>query len=175
MHWTAVSGYSGWVRTLGNANDYQAMWGVGWYEHKDEPCKAQAHSKHVNDWQNTAMPRWNECSGSPKDYKVVSVGTAGSDTYATSIQVCTSGQSSTVKRKVKGIKLWGRDLNKSSLVLTAEGSPGVREHTNCKVWHAKRSCPTGMVASKVRLHRGTTDGKTRVKGIALGCRKLVRK
>lgn len=175
VQWTAVSGYSGFVRSLGNSNDYQAMTGITWYEDKDQPCKVYALSKHVNDWQNVAWPRWNGCPGNAKSKKSVVLGMAGSNTYATSVQVCTSGQSATLKRKMKGLKLWGKDLNKSSVVLTAEGSPSVHQNANCKVWHPKRSCPAGMVASKVRLHTSGVDGVHKVVGVALGCRKIVRK
>ncbi len=67
-----------------------------------------------------------------------------------SIQVCTNDPNDPKKRKLKGVRIWGRRYSRDGSI--AEAGPVTKKRTNCKKWHPKVSCKPREVAVGLRAH-----------------------
>lgn len=166
--WSAVSGDTGsHSKIIGSTTDVRAAYSIRWYEHTDDPCKFRVYNRHIN-LGGVKTPEKSWCSGSPGNEKWAE--RRGADEYITALQVCLTDKKDSTKNKVKGIRLWGRELTAGTL--GPENGPDEARHTNCKKWSNKVSCPSGQIATKIKVHYNeylwTTHGSAI--GIALGCR-----
>jgi hypothetical protein len=175
--WSAVSGDTGEKSAvLDQSNDFQALWGVQWWEDGDDPCKFSAFGRHLNQKDNTKVATTAFCNGSPGNDKTIE--RRGDNEYITAIQACTTDKSNAQKDKIKGFRAWGRIVDTKTAGIGSENGPSEVTHTNCKTWKSKVSCPAGMIASKIKVYSERYNGESGpgvAKGVALGCRRLVRK
>lgn len=174
--WTAVSGDTAdKAASLGQDNDFQALYAFTRWEDSDDPCKFDAFTRHLNQEDDTKVDSTKFCSGSPGNDKTVI--RRAKNEYVTAVQVCATDKNESARDKVKGVRLWGRIVDPKTGVLGAENGPAEATHTNCKEWKAKVSCPAGTVASKLKVYssRYTWSDAGVGKGLALGCRRVVRK
>lgn len=166
--WTAVSGDTGAEsKIVGSSTDVRAAYSIRWYEDADDPCKFRVYNRHLNlDGVQTPEKSW--CGGSPGNEKWAE--RRGADEYITALQVCLTDKKDSSKNKIKGIRLWGRELTAGTL--GPENGPDEARHTNCKKWSNKVSCPSGQIATKIKVYyneyQWTSHGFAT--GIALGCR-----
>ena len=177
VHWTAASGDTAEApKILGHSNDFQAFYGLEWWEDGDDPCKFAASTRHLNQQDNAKVDTADFCSGSAGNKKTIL--RRAPNEYVSSIQVCTTDKKDSARDKIKGVRLWGRTVDTKSGALGPENGPEEVRHTNCKTWKAKVSCPAGTVASKIKVyaeHWSGTSGAGYGRGIALGCRRVLPK
>lgn len=176
IFWTATSGNTAEkAASLGQDNDFQALYATTFWEDGDDPCKLDASTRHLNQEDNTNVDSTEFCPGSPGSAKVVK--RSAKNEYVTALQVCVNDKKDSAKDKVKGLRLWGRIVDPKTGSLGAENGPDEGTRPNCDTWRAKVSCPAGMVASKLRVYssRYSGSGAGVAKGLALGCRRVVRK
>lgn len=174
--WTAASGdTAAKTANLGQDNDFQALYAFTWWEDSDDPCKFDAFTRHLNQEDNTKVDSTKFCNGSPGNDKTVI--RRAKNEYVTAVQVCVTDKNESARDKIKGVRLWGRIVDPKTGVLGAENGPEEVTHTNCKEWKAKVSCPAGTVASKLRVYssRYSFSDVGVGKGLALGCRRVVRR
>ncbi len=168
VSWTAVSGDTGAKsRIVGSSTDVRAAYSIRWYEDADDPCKFRVYNRHLNlDGVKTPETSW--CGGSPGNEKWAE--RRGANEYITALQVCLTDKKDSTKNKVKGLRVWGKTLTAGNL--GPENGPDEAKHTNCKKWSSKVSCPSGKIATKIKVHyneyQWTTHGFAT--GISLGCR-----
>jgi hypothetical protein len=85
--------------------------------------------------------------------------------FVTGLQVCTNGKSG-ADAKVKGLKLWGATIDANATFKSLASSVSF-ERTNCKTWEERVNCPSGHVATSVKLiHNGS------IQKMALRCAKV---
>jgi hypothetical protein len=177
--WTAISGDTGNEDVvLGRSANFHASYAITWWEDSDDPCKFELVTKHMNrGGEDGPDAEW--CSGSPGNSKSVFRG--GPNEYITAIQVCRTDKNDETLNKIKGLKVWGRTIDKRTGSLGSETGPDADDHNHCKVWENKVKCPDGQVASRIKVHyqrywNSYIDGWSShgyAKGISLGCRKVV--
>jgi len=166
--WTATSGDTGAKsRIIGSSTDVRAAYSIKWWEDTDDPCKFEVYNRHLN-LGGVKTPETSWCGGSPGNMKWAE--RRGGDEYITALQVCLTDKNDSTKNKIKGIRVWGRDLDTG--VLGAQNGPDESTHTNCKKWKNKVTCPSGQIATKIKVHYNeyqfTSHGFAT--GISLGCR-----
>ena len=166
--WTAVSGDTGpETKVVGSSTDVRAAHGIRWWEHSDDPCKFRVYNRHINNG-GIETPEKEWCGGGTGNEKWAE--RRGADEYITALQVCTTDKKDSTKNKIKGIRVWGRTL--SAGTLGPENGPDEDKHTNCKKWKSKVSCPSGQIATKIKVyyneHAWSSHGPAT--GISLGCR-----
>lgn len=168
VHWTAVSGDTGAEsKIIGSSTDVRAAYSIRWYENRDDPCKFRVYNRHINlDGVKTPEASW--CDGSPGNDKWAE--RRGTDEYISALQVCLTDKKDSTKNKVKGLRVWGRILTAGTL--GPENGPDESRHTNCKQWSNKVSCPSGQIATKIKVYYNTYQWRSYgpATGIALGCR-----
>jgi hypothetical protein len=179
--WTAVSGETGnKEEILGRTAHFHSGYSISWWEDGDDPCKFQLVTRHMN-LGGTDDPNAEWCSGSPGNNKAVARFAA--DEYITALQICRTDKNDPTKDKLKGLRVWGRIVNKRTAALGSETGPDEDKHSHCDVWENKVSCPAGQVASRIKVFyknywNNYTDSLTSygyATGISLGCRKVVEK
>ncbi len=168
VSWTSVSGDTGAEsKIIGSSTDVRAAYSIRWYEHSDDPCKFRVYNRHINlDGVKTPEKSW--CSGSPGDEKWAE--RRGANEYITGLQVCLTDKNDSTKNKVKGIRVWGKELTAGSL--GPENGPDEAKHTNCKKWSNKVSCGSGKIATKIKVYYNEYQWSSHgfATGISLGCR-----
>ncbi len=176
--WTSVSGYSAAYKTLGASGGFRGTYKIRWWEDGDKPCKLELSTRHLNTF-DTNLPYMvldgigvqlgkKPCS-SPGNVKSVQL--TGNSNWIYKLQVCTTDKASTSKNKLKGLRIWARTVNdRDPLSLSTQGSTEETVHTNCNKWHSAVACPSGKVASRLRVHYDASEEF--IRGIALECRTL---
>jgi len=166
--WSAVSGDTGpESEIIGSDTDVRAAYSIRWWEDADDPCKFRVYNRHINlDGYKTPEASW--CSGSPGNEKWAE--RRGEDEYITALQVCLTDKKDSTRNKVKGLRVWGRELNAGTL--GPENGPDEDKHTHCKQWSKKVSCGSGKIATKIKVYYNTYQWNKAgwATGIALGCR-----
>lgn len=179
--WTAVSGDTGPKSAiLGQESDFQALYTLTWWEDGDDPCKFDAITRHLNQADNKKVDTAKFCSGSPGNDK--NVGRRGKNEYVTALQVCATDKKDSRRDKIKGVRFWGKVVDTKTGILGPDNGPEEVAHTNCKEWKTKVACPAGMIASKIKVYserytlpNGMETEAGFAKGLALGCRRVMRK
>lgn len=179
LTWTAVSGDTGQNSyIIGSDSDDLAVYSIRWWEDSDDPCKFRAYKRDLDDASDVNLPERSFCDGSPGNEKWAE--RRGANEYVTAIQICRNDKADSTKEKLKGIRLFGRTIDKAAATLGPENGPDEAKHTNCDVWRQKVACPSGQVASKFKVYYetytvyGTQTDYGFAKGIALGCRRIAR-
>jgi hypothetical protein len=174
--WTAVSGDTGGHSyTIGTDSDAVAAYSLRWWEDSDDPCKFRFYKRNL-DSGDVNTPERDFCNGSPGNEKWAE--RRGVNEYITAIQVCRNDKQDSTRESIKGIRLWGRVIDKNAVTLGPENGPDEDKHNHCEVWRTKVSCPAGQIATKIKVYYDTyvsygfaTDyGFAR--GISLGCRPI---
>ena len=148
--------------------DYQGLYEMSMWEDGDSPCKLAAKSRHVNTYKGDTVT-WKDSRCNAKSKKTVSF--SNTDTYIDGVQVCVNGGGD----RVKGVKIFGKKLNRSTGALTDAGSKKF-ERTNCKTWKTTRYCPAGKVASGVSIgYQLQQFIPNNITGLALECRSVIKK
>lgn len=169
---SAVSGdTAAWVWTPYETTSYQAANAVTWWEERNDPCGWKVLTRHLNkkdDPDGTRKLLDGTCQKTGRDDERTIA--RPSLEAITSIEVCTNGKD-TGKRKIKGLRIWGRTVS-AGKVADNEAGPAEITRANCNSWAAKKvSCPQGQVAVGLKIYH-EDDAAT---GIALACRKVVSK
>lgn len=86
--------------------------------------------------------------------------TVGENRFITAIQVCTTGQSDSRRRRIKGLRVWSARITASGQVDRTQQMVEDRQ-SNCAIWHEKQMCIGNRVAVGLRAYydrwtRGTT-------------------
>lgn len=178
--WTAVSGDTGNREViLGRTAPFHSSYAIAWWEDGDDPCQFELVTRHLNrGGEDAPDAEWCE-NGSPGNLK--GVARFGTNEYITALQVCRTDKNDPSEDKIKGLRVWGRVVTKRTAALGAENGPDEDDHTHCKVWENKVSCPAGQVASRIKVYyqnywNNYSDSYTSygfATGISLGCRKVV--
>jgi hypothetical protein len=93
----------------------------------------------------------------------------GTDTYIRGIQVCTNNSGT----RVKGVKLYGATLNRSTGALTNVATPKAFDRPNCNGnWKVAQYCPAGEIATKIRVSYDDRYANREINGLALTCREV---
>jgi len=190
---TEISGYTGNLKHL-NVGTYEyyenwqtqpgvssgtafaGIYKIKWEELSDKPCWMELTPMALNSEMESGLndPRGpfdkhiNLCSNKNKHGNDKSLSVPG---YVKAIAACTTDKKDSAKNRLKGIKLWGATLSKQSpLVVDVPGSPAKVEHTHCKKWHGKVSCPAGYIASGLKIYTHYQEDYFR--GLGLKCRKV---
>ena len=161
---TPVSGSGGdYVLEVGPQGDFQAMYSIALEESSDRPCKVYTKSRHLNTASEQYQNDYIRSCYTPSGKKEVSF--ANRDTYIRGVQVCHN--KSGVLKRVKGIRIYGSKLDKSTGRLT--DVPGFKEfkRTNCSDWKPAKFCPADKVATSFNMQYHDNYA---FDGISLDCR-----
>lgn len=172
--WTAVSGETGSTeKVIGPRNRRRAATAVMWWENKDNPCRFRVDGELLNDSSDRhAFKKEHECRGGVGDKKAVSRPADGE--FITAVEVCLTDKKKSSRDKLKGIRLWGRILDRETRTLGPENGPAEDHHAHCNDgWTEKVSCPAGQVAQQVKVYFNRRPYKPGyARGISLGCRAI---
>ena len=128
--------------------NYQALYEISMWEDGDHPCKIQVKSRHLNTYEGKSATE-NECT-SANDGTKKTISFTDSDTYIRGVQVCLNNSND----KIKGLKLYGTKLNRSTGRLENLSGSKSWERPNCNGnWKTVRYCDAGMVAVAVEAER----------------------
>lgn len=174
---SSVSGYSGWVANAGPPNsNHRGLFSIAWYEEQDDACEAVVRTHDIDEGyvhDVTDSFALSTCH-SPGNGKVIEL--PGSDDYVYKVQVCTTDKDDTSQNELKGLRVWSRTVHHEDPVrLTTNSSFHESTHTNCKKWHQAASCPSGMIAARLKVHY-SVDGNgwpRAFTGIQLVCREVL--
>lgn len=178
--WTAVSGHvSSTVRELGQQSNTHAIRSFSWFEKADRPCYftvVQSSEPFGLDWSMPPMDAPGRKGVSVcENYNGQSqleVARAGGEGVS-AIAICLNDKKVSDKERLKGIRLWGRRVDASTKQLTVENGPSEARRNNCADWQTKVSCNGDELVASVRLHYGYDGNNGFVRGIQLGCRKVI--
>lgn len=163
---TSVSGFSGDKEFYSLKSTY-GLTGIRWAENKDRACSFGRISRSLENVNaDNVVGDRSGCSGGNE--KKLSL---GDGYYVNAISVCTNNTKETRKRRLKGIKVWGSRVKSDPLSVTRTSVTAKSQHTKCKNWHKKMSCPKGMIAYGFTTH----DGDQGVYGMSLLCTNLIQK
>lgn len=175
---TKVSGYAGQFKSVGPTGGFRGISAIEWWEDRDKPCKLELTTKHFNNG-DTNQPEiildgvttnlgTKQCA-TPGNRKWI--GLSGTDDWIYKVQVCTTDKNQTSKNKLKGIRIWARSVNnRSPLEIISQSANQETKHAHCDKWHTAQACPTGKVASRIRVHHDASEEQ--IIGLALECRTL---
>ncbi|NWG38511.1 MAG: hypothetical protein HXY27_00885 [Hydrogenophilaceae bacterium] len=170
---TGTQAHGSGSRTL---TTYAGIRGITWSEDKDKPCdivvdaKELVSGRQVGDSNTAVMAKdghFEICKGSKGNTKVVEFG--NSKHYVHGIGVCTTDKKDSTENRLKGIRIYPTEV-KDDGTLNRMSNYVQNKHTNCndKYWRKPVNCPTGYIASGLRVHH--RDGY--FTGIGLKCRKV---
>jgi hypothetical protein len=163
---TQFSGYRNAVVRKGGEEDYKALYGLELAEEGDGPCYLKAKSRHLNNY-STASYTYDANGCSENDSSRETVEFTGTDTYIRGIQVCMNSDG----ERIKGVKIFGATLNRSTGALTNVATPKEFDRPNCNTWKVAQYCPPGEVATQVRISYVDFAYYTdEINGLALVCR-----
>jgi len=196
---TSVSGYSGLYKVLGTDGHYQALREIYWGEKSDNPCGMKIYTQHINNlsmiirsnvaskytfgefsWVTGNLNQQSikmNCHGNDKI-----VSTMNSNFYIYKVNVCTTDKKNSSHNKLKGIRIWSRQLVKRNYKdgedpeLIDEPTPQEATHTHCERWHTPVQCGPGEIAQRLAVHYNYSnldyDEDRWVVGLALYCKKV---
>lgn len=153
---------------------YAGIKGITWSEDNDKPCDMKVDAKELvsglvyGDSKTAAVARDGEfgiCGGKLGNEKRVQL--SGAARYVRGVQVCTTDKKDSDDNRLKGIRLYIAEVKADGSV-TALNNYEQDQHTNCVVWRTTVNCPSGHIASGVRVHH--RDGY--FTGLGLKCRKV---
>lgn len=162
-HWTDVSGHGGLGKThrVGGTNSSLdvALHGLAFQEAKSNPCVAMPYVKslgqieHLTEEATTGAVRLCEDAllGTPVKEIVFE-----KRRFVHGVAVCTSNETDTARRKIKGLSLQFATVSQEAVVTPAT-TPTRWEHPSCAVWHKKVACAENEVARAARLHANKED------------------
>ena len=153
---------------------YAGIKGITWSEDKDKPCDIRVNAKELvsglvyGDSKTAAVAKdgvFEICGGNPGNTKSVQFSNA--NYYVRGVQVCTTDKKNSDDNRLKGIRLYIAEV-KSDGSVSALGNYEQDLHTNCATWRSTVTCPTGHIATGMRVHH--RDGY--FTGLGLKCRKV---
>lgn len=170
VHWTAVSGDTQSDNRIVGLPDASArgMVSIRWAEAMDRPCRFIVGTKGINNASATETYDEKFCDRDPGVGVANSVSRLGANEFITALQVMTNDKNDPSDKKVKGIRVWGRILDRRDGSLGAEQGPSEDRLPNGKDWANKVSCPQGEVATGIKVYHGHFGAR----GIALACKKV---
>lgn len=153
-------------KRVGGTSGFKAINRITNYERQDTPCKMKVKMRHFNNYKETTDSEelLSNCNNDK-----ITVGFSNTETYVSAVQVCTRTGS-----KVKGLRVWGRKLNRSTGALASVGRVEDKR-PNCNTWETKQSCPTGKVATEIKANYTGYLGGNTFQGISLVCQAIVPK
>ncbi len=188
-----VSGYTGRLHRINiGTYDYSDNWQeqppvisgkafagiqlIEWSEYFDKPCQMKVRPWPLNtdmvsgylDPRRPSVKSFFICSKTGTgDTRTVAV-----DGYVRAISVCTTKKQDSSKNRLKGIRIWGASLShQAPFVRDLPGLPAEGKHRNCKGnWDPMVSCPSGYIASGIRIYTNYADKF--IRGLGLKCRKV---
>lgn len=161
-------GSSGWYTTVGpsGGTDYQAIYEVSMWEDGDSPCRLQMKSRHLNTYvgKNDTFDE-SQCNENASSKKTIAF--TNSDTYVRGVRVCLNNAGT----RVKGLRLYGTKLNRSTGALEHLSGYKGWSRPNCNTWKTIRYCPAGKVATRIGIeYRAQQFIGDEVQGLKLECR-----
>ena len=171
---TTSTGYSGSSTTVpvnqavgsASSQDFRAINRVTNWENmspNNHPCEFKVKMRHLNNYNDTSA---DVDIGSNCNKDKITVGFSDTETYVRGIQVCRHNS------RVKGLKVWGSKLNRSTGALT-NVAPVTDTRPNCSQWGARQYCPAGQIATQLKVQADTMA--IYYTGAALVCREVVPK
>jgi hypothetical protein len=156
-NWRPVSGYTGDDSVFYTASSSRhALNQLRFYEHSDDPMLIEIwEEKLCDDRPCDPGPRNTELRASDRDHnentrKILS---AGDDHYITAIQVCTTNDNDTRKRKIKGARIWTARLEPGGIVKRTNYEPREFARPNCNNhWRDKQLCLGNRLAIGLRAY-----------------------
>ncbi len=188
--WTDVSGFAGQeanyvlipLPATNNAGDDilfgRALIGLAFLRRGDLTATFQVRARNIGKRGQTGLRRhdyWHRELWMPK-HTVSSVeSTQGyfvavahaENQYVTGINVCTTRTGNTSRDSLQGVRLF-LSTHEGGNRLERVGTAEVARTDDCARWHDRQNCPSGSIATGVRMHH---NGQT-IRGIALRCTAL---
>ena len=158
---TDRSGFSGSnITAIGAASGHTAVTLIHSKERSNAPCYLHVTKHDINGSSSPGYATWDECGGTSVEFKSIGF-TLGTGLYVYGIQACTNNKNN---QRVKGIRVFGGPIQDG--VIQPIGLFDDFSRPNCSNWHNAVYCPSGQVATKVRIHHTGDD----INGLSLGCR-----
>ena len=162
-----ISGSGGdYVLEVGPDGEYQGLYAFALEESGDRPCRVVTRSRHLNtsseQYQNGEIAASCTNPGSQKE-----VAFTNRDTYIRGVQVCWADNM--VLKRVKGVRIYGAKLNKSTGALVNTSGYKEFSRTNCDTWKPAKFCGAGKVATGVNMQYHLNYA---FDGISLECRSV---
>ena len=139
---------------------------MSWSERSDRPCWAAGGFTSIAA-NESSIDYAVGCTKHNASIKGVSRGELNE--VVTGVQVCLSSSDN----RMKGIRIWGRTVDRETAALGPINGPAESTRKHCKEWSSRVNCPSGQVAAEVKLF-GLNPGvkSSSIKGISLGCREV---
>ena len=162
--WIGPSGLAGpEQKELVTNGPYYGLRSFKLWEYDRRLCVIEASQSSFNAESVTPAGSLKICEQSlGAQWKAVDL---GSGRFVSAVQVCTDKVAADQQR-VRGARFWGAAIEPGGAVKT-KGDMASFELTDCKKWHAKKSCPKGKVATGIRAHY--RDGSQGIIGLELLC------
>lgn len=141
---------------------------ISWSEKADKPCKIKAKSYALDHSISGGTSKTKSiCSGSGGSEKTVKLTT--SRHFIRGIAVCTTDKRDSSKNRLKGIRIYPALVSDNGTVTNLNNYEEVRR-TNCpKRFKPAVFCPTGFIASGLRVYHNTDS----FRGVGLRCRRVI--
>ena len=160
---TAVSGgsASNSTKSIGGGNGFKAVNRISHYERQDYSCRFKVKMRHFNKYNQSTDYKelLSNC-----DNDKITAGYSDTESYIRGVQICVRS----ANQHLKGLRVWGSKLNRSTGNLTNLGKVEDKR-PNCNQWKTARYCPAGQIATEIKAnYTGST-----FEGVALVCQELV--
>jgi len=163
MRWTEPAG-SGGERyvDIPTTADYYALQVFTLWDHDHRVCAVQVEQTSFATATQSVLERVKVCE--PKITETWRRADVGDGRFVTAIAACVGGSEGVVR----GIELWGSVLQPDGTARPAIES--VRFAFEDCAWSEARACPSGSVATGLRLF--SDDAESGITGLALRCHRL---
>ena len=116
--WASNGGYTLTPETFGSGGDYEGLYKIVAWEHKDFSCRLDIHSRHLNTY-NTKVSYADKCTGKAKGKKIIEF--SKNDTFISGVQFCYNDRDGDAilggrTEQLKGLRVWSRQLNLGFIV-----------------------------------------------------------
>lgn len=164
---TQTSGNAGSAtKKIGGDGDFKALYELSFWEDGDHPSHIEARLRHLNTL-STASYLWD--GGVYKNDKKT-IAFTNTDTFIRGVQVCLSNSG-----RLKGVRIYGAKLDRAKGTLSNTSGSQSFERPNCNSWQVAHYCPAGKVATKLVIKHDNETPRASAVGLALECRKVVKK
>jgi hypothetical protein len=156
-HFVGLSGYSGSFLavpigdnvSLPQASTQYAVTGLAIREAWDKPCAVFLYGRELGTNPASDLIVGEDDIGCSSATITLHDVQLGRNRYVRAIQACTNDNAN---HRLKGLKVWSVYIDPSTGAMTNESVTDSYSQTNCKEWHDVVTCPTGEVATGVRMN-----------------------
>lgn len=145
--------------------NYQGLYQVSMWEDTDVPCKIQAKFRHLNTYvgKQVTWDNFGQCGVNASTKRTVKF--TDTESYVRGVNVCLNNAGD----RVKGMRIYGAKLNRSTGALTNLSGFKGWSRPNCDDWQTIRYCPPGKVATRLIVEDEPGNG---IQGVRLTCRSI---